>query len=610
MNTLNTIPRRLSEPTPEVYASSNYCVFDFETTNIDYGNANDPNNRIVCVTWRCGPTHPMYDGETKIQWDLNPYNTKANEEFFQALRQADFIVAHNTKFECGWLDRLGLEYWDYTWFDTMLFEYLVQGNQRRPLNLDALVDLYFGFNKEPVVKKLMDGGVCPSVMPESLLRKYALLDTDLTEMLLNVYQEMAHLFPCAYTKNLFVPVLYDLEKNGMFLDKDRVLKVYKQVAARHEDAVRRMDELTGGINFRSPKQVCEFVYGKLGFDYLKKQGQPIKSASKDVLTKLKPKTQAQKDFIQLKIELSTLEAELSKALNKFIKAIDEEDGTLYAIFSQTITQTHRLASKGKEYNLQFHNMPKKFKPLFKARKEGWKIVEADLAQLEFRAAVQMAQDKQGISDVANGVDVHMLSATTLSGCKEEDVTKQIRDKFKAETFKPLYGGTKGTPKQMAYYEAFRKKYPDIAEMQAGWADTVLSTKELELVTGLTFYWPECTMYNSGYIKDTPSIYNYPIQYLATGEVVPIAVIHQWYRMKQAGMESFLVNTIHDSTVGEVHPDEMEQYEEIIQQAYIEDVYQYLEKCYGIEWTVPLEVESEATEHWIDSEAWKQQWLGE
>lgn len=607
---MNQLPEILTNPNPAIYSSDNYVVFDFETTNKDYGSAMHPENFIVCVTWRYGRGHPDYCDQTQIQWNLNPYDDKGNKRFFDALRKADFIVAHNAKFECGWLDRLGLNYWEYVWFDTMLFEYLIQGNLRGPLNLDHLAEQYFGHKKEPMVKKLMEGGVCPSEMPESQLEKYAKIDTELTEMLLNVYQDRKDLFPCAYTKNLFVPVLYDIERNGMMLDRERVMKVYEQVKARYDEAERQMDELTGGINFRSPKQVREYVYETLGFRPLIKNREPQYKTDKGTLTSLKARTPEQHEFVELKLKLSTLSAELTKALNKFVQVVTDEGGLLYAEFLQTITQTHRLASKGKEYNLQFHNMPKKFKPLFKARHEGWEIVEADLAQLEFRTAIQMSHDTQGIRDILSGWDVHRFTASVLNKIPMENVTSEQRGKAKADTFKPLYGGTKGTDAQMAYYKAFREKYPQCAAMQAGWADTVLNTKELTLPTGLKFYWPDCMMYNTGYIKDTPSIYNYPVQYLATGEIVPIAVIHQWYRMKQAGMRAFLVNTIHDSSVAEVPLEEREQYEEIVKIAYTDDVYAYLKKCYEIEWDVPLETEAEGSVHWNDSADWREQWLGE
>ena len=43
----------------------------------------------------------------------------------------------------------------------------------------------------------------------------------------------------------------------------------------------------------------------------------------------------------------------------------------------------------------------------------------DFSQLEFRTAVFLAQDKQGMKDIQNGVDVHQFTADTI-GCSRQD----------------------------------------------------------------------------------------------------------------------------------------------------------------------------------------------
>ena len=47
------------------------------------------------------------------------------------------------------------------------------------------------------------------------------------------------------------------------------------------------------------------------------------------------------------------------------------------------------------------------------------------------------------------VDVHQYTADTMNVSRQD---------AKAHTFKPLYGGILGTPKEMRYYEAFKNKY--------------------------------------------------------------------------------------------------------------------------------------------------------
>jgi len=125
---------------------------------------------------------------------------------------------------------------------------------------------------------------------------------------------------------------------------------------------------------------------------------------------------------------------------------------------QTLTQTHRLSSSGKEYKAQFQNFARIFKPLFSARNEGWLFGEADEASLEYRVAVALAQDKAGIYDITHGIDAHSFTAGIIfeeewEACgadKSISACKPIRTAAKEFTFKPTYGGTSGTERQRGF----------------------------------------------------------------------------------------------------------------------------------------------------------------
>ena len=55
-----------------------------------------------------------------------------------------------------------------------------------------------------------------------------------------------------------------------------------------------------------------------------------------------------------------------------------------------------------------------------------------------------------IKDILEGQDVHKYTASIIFDKAEADVTKEERTAAKAHTFKPLYGGFSGTPREMAY----------------------------------------------------------------------------------------------------------------------------------------------------------------
>ena len=139
---------------------------------------------------------------------------------------------------------------------------------------------------------------------------------------------------------------------------------------------------------------------------------------------------------------------------------------------------------------------------------------------------------------------------------------------------------------------------------------MLKTKQLRLASGLIFYWPGCKMSSDGkYIKYTTNIYDYPVQSLATAEMCPTATVYLWHIMRAAGMESFLINLVHDSAVGEIHPDEREQWSHYMQYCFNELIVWYLKQVYDYEWTTPLESEVNIYQHWTDSSPteWDAQW---
>ena len=64
-------------------------------------------------------------------------------------------------------------------------------------------------------------------------------------------------------------------------------------------------------------------------------------------------------------------------------------------------------------------------------------MEADFAQLEFRAAAFLSQDGVAIEEVSTGFDVHAYTAKVISDAGQPT----SRQDAKAHTFAPLYGAT-------------------------------------------------------------------------------------------------------------------------------------------------------------------------
>jgi DNA polymerase I-like protein with 3'-5' exonuclease and polymerase domains len=413
----------------------------------------------------------------------------------------------------------------------------------------------------------------------------------------------------------------------MHLDKARVTETTAEYRVRLRDLEKQFADLTGGINFRSPKQVAEYLYDKLGFDEPRgRDGKPKRTrtgkriASRKVLDKLVAKSAEQSAFLALKRDLGKVASALSKNLEYFQEVCNDErtSGTFHAEFNQTVTATHRLSCTGikevSERSVQLQNVPRNFKRLFRARRDGWLIGEADGAQAEFRGAAHLGDDRQAKLDIADRTwDAHCTTAAAMTQKPYAEIYTaykagekwaiNVRQEAKSETFKPLYGGSKGTKAQERWYAEFKRRYPDIARTQEDWVHEVMATKRLITPWGLRYYFPRVQVSSTGYVNVGSAVYNYPVQALATAEIIPISVAYFWHQVKAENMGDYIVpvSTVHDSLICEIHPEHADDFRRIAGLAFGSRTYDYLRTVYGMEYSVPLGIGIKIGAHWSEGE---------
>ena len=610
------LPAHVLNPDPEVYRSGNYVALDFETTTIGKGLALYPDNSIVLTVWRLGPDHPRYRAGA-----CNTYFSWGNEytlgQLVRDCEAADFLIAHNAKFELQWLDRCGLDTTEVIVWDTMIAEYVLGGNRwvYGQLSLENCGQRHFGEGKLSIISNFFKVGLCSTEIPASWLKTYCILDVDLCERLYVAQlkaMDDTRLLPVVYTRCLATPVLADLEKNGMYLDEGAINDHLAVCEAEYVQVLRDLEDETGGVNVNSTLQLRAHLYETLGFDELRdRRGNPIRTGSglartdQATIEKLRARTAGQRRFLELYKRSKELYNELTKYLRKFGDCCDEAGARLAAQFNQTNTQTHRLSSSGLDYKTQFQNFPRQYKPFFRSRYPGWYVGEADGSQLEFRVAVHLGRDQVAIDDIVRGVDIHSVTAGVIWPDETPDdpnVPHPRRTDAKAHTFKPLYGGRTGTPEQVRYYEFFREKYSGVADTQQSWINTVLSDGQLETEWGLTYYWPDTRMERSGYVTNSTAICNYPVQAFATAEIIPVGLVYFWHYLKKSSLQMFIVNTIHDSIITELPPEEVDAFDQLSYRCMVEEVYGYIDDVYDVRLCVPLAAGVAHGEHWSDKMA--------
>lgn len=609
----NSLPWFVGAKALDVYLKpSKYLVLDFETTNLEYGSALNPDNHIVLACWEI----VSEDGTItrKHVWG-DEYEMS---ELERDIAEVDFIVAHNAKFELQWLKRCGLELRDILVFDTYLAEWVIAGNRSWELNLDATAKRYGLGAKLSLSAKCLDLGICPSIIPKFWLLPYCYKDVELCRKLYLQQRDILQrdgLLHLTLTRNLTCAVLADIEFNGCELDPKKVKEEYEQSVNDFQAVERELQEVVGSINLSSPKQLAAYLYDELGFDVpTDYNGRPLTTATgapktdTGTLSLLRSTTPEQERFLSLYKLRNKLDSLLTKNLEFFQKVCEQKKGIFYGVFNQGFTGTHRLSSSGrtilfeglkKPKGVQLQNLPRQYKGLFTAHDEDYLVGEADGAQLEFRVAAEMGNDKVATEEIIGGADIHSVTSQVMIEAKHPKfigkTVKEGRQDAKAHTFAPMYGGMGKHPAEKEYAKFFKAKYHGISGTQRDWCEEVLDRGYQINPYGMRFYWPGTKMSRSGYIENTTSISNYSIQGFATGEIIPIALVHFWHRTR--GMPIIIWNTIHDSIASRVHKDVIEEYKVLSKVALTTDVYSFLKEVYEYQFTVPLGVGVKVAKHW-------------
>ena len=295
-----------------------------------------------------------------------------------------------------------------------------------------------------------------------------------------------------------------------------------------------------------------------------------------------------KEFIDAVIRHNSIDTYLHTFVNG-IKSFTNENSMLHPKFMQAVTATARLSSRDPNFQNQPRGGTFPIRKVVDSRFEGGSILEVDFAQLEFRTAVFLAQDKQGMEDIKNKIDVHQYTAEII-GVSRQDA--------KAHTFKPLYGGTTGTEEEKRYYRKFAEKYKGIAKWHEELQTEAIKLKRLKLPTGREYSFPYAERMPWGGSSYSTQIKNYPVQGFATADIVPLACIKIYELMKEQKVKSLLINTVHDSIVADVYPGEEAVMSKIFKQG-TASVIPALKEYYGINFNVPLDTELKMGYNWLD-----------
>jgi DNA polymerase I-like protein with 3'-5' exonuclease and polymerase domains len=543
------------------------------------------------------------------------------DEIQAIILTADRLVGHNLKFDLNWIRALGIHFGHAKLFCTQVTEYLLRSQHIGQLKLSDLSRKYLSIEKIDRVQTMWEAGYDTPEIPLRILLPYLEQDCINALAIFQRQVPLIKaegMTSLAAVLNNCGHILSEIETNGMLLDKDEAMKHITAMQLELQvldtelkliiaESLEYLNLKDYEINLDSRDELSAYLYGGniktyeeewvmktlkskpetvyrpvintvlvpikgLGFkadDKMKTKKKGVYQVGKDVIKYLPAKTKKQKEVKKLLAKRSGTFKALSSLFGKdetagiFNKV--QVDGLVHPQYNQTIAITGRLTSS--DPNGQ--NLPREgtspVKLSFVARNDY--ILEVDLSQIEWRVVAWLSQDQIMIQEILDGVDPHTENAIKFFGGNPADGKKfdKLRTTAKIMTFRLIYGGSAYSfymDSKMPKYslkkwdgivKAFYAKYKGLAKWQAenirkvfangGWLKNPTGRK-FTFIKGPKGYRPQ-------------QIKNYPVQSLATADVMPVAMLAIYNRFKKMGFDSLIIGQVHDALIFDAHKHEME-----------------------------------------------------
>lgn len=345
----------------------------------------------------------------------------------EVIDAAPKAVFHNAKVDLVALKTLGIDYFGRDWYCTMVISHLINENWPRSKALASVAPAYLGEDYRKVEDPVMQGIIKAfgwKFIPVStiLSNEYGAVDAELPLRLMAALHEkyvsegLTNYWP--YKRKLIETVI-KMESRGVQIDQDLCAKMVEQA----EQEMEVHSKALGGLNPRSPKEMEELLIKKMHLPYIyhPQTGRPTfdKNAMKEyeeILERLNsPVAQhiltyrgwghASANFYRAYLTHLSGDGRIRPS---YLHHKDSDDGG---------TITGRLSCR----NPNLQQIPRvSTKPWNGAVKKafvatpGYRLFEADYAQLELRLATAYAKDPTLSAIFNEGRDVFTEMSQVLN----------------------------------------------------------------------------------------------------------------------------------------------------------------------------------------------------
>lgn len=511
-------------------------------------------------------------------------------------------IGQNLKYDLEVLRNYDVELKGPMW-DTMIAHYLIQPELRH--NMDYMAEIYLHYQTIHIDELIGPKGKNQRSMrdldPKDVY-EYACEDADITLQLKNKLEDELKQHNCEdlfyHIEMPLMPVLAEMEMNGVCLDTASLAETSKQFTTRMNEIEARIYELAGQqFNIASPKQVGEILFDKLKIvEKAKKTKTGQYVTSEEVLQQLKNKHEIVADIL----EHRGLKKLIGTYIDALPKLINPRTGHIHTSFNQTITATGRLSSS--DPNLQ--NIPIRGEDGKEIRKAfipepGCLFFSADYSQIELRVMAHLSQDPNMIEVFREGKDLHAATAANIYKKPIEEVTRDERTKSKRANFGIIYGITVfglaerlDIPRDEAkmLIDGYFQTFPQVHDYMEKSKDVARQQGYVTTLFGRRRYLPDINSANSvvrGFAER--NAINAPIQGTAA-DIIKVAMIHIFQRFKAEGIRSKMILQVHDELNFSVYPDEKEKVERIVLE----------EMQNAFHMSVPLVADSGFGDNWLEA----------
>lgn len=541
--------------------------FDLETTGL---NPHLDDMHINCLGICTDKLNKKEEYIPRTQWILpmspthSPFSEEDLKKILTLIRDTSHgkkIITQNGKFDNKWLRVLYDIRFSIT-FDTMLAAYVL--NENRPLGLKYLARVYFDAPDYDISASEKQG----KTGHFNKMYEYCGWDVYFTYLLytqfkndLNRDKALRKVF-----SKLLMPAFIafeEIESHGVYIDTQKLGELDTLLHSQLKEQKEKLEKYAPGVNWNSPKQVGKVLYEDWGLDPLDYTPTGNPSTSEGVLNRLKDKHPGVSVLLEYRAT--------HKMISGFIEGWNKHlhNGRMYPSYKLHGTVTGRLSCS--DPNLQQVPRDTRIRSLVCAP-PGWTFLEFDYSQVELRIAALISNDPtmKAIFNDPDG-DIHLKTASIVSGKHPDKVTKDERKKAKAVNFGFLYGmGAKkfleyardkfGAELTLDEAKDFRNKFFDTYGSLPRWHERqkrlVNAQGFVRTLTGRKRRLPEVNSSNQGlHASAERQAINTPVQSFGSDLTVMsvIEVINTF-----SSDEVKIVGTVHDAILFEVRNEVIEE----------------------------------------------------